>query len=311
MGDTQTWNVARETWGSQKEHWKEITGRIGAWTRVLPWNRPECVFWVGEGSSLHAAVLTANLLEPGGSSRWKIPPRWQGVCASSEFDQQAGRLQGDRQWFVGFSHRGKTTATRKALERAQARGFYTVWIASKELEEGHVDADLFVPAGPMEKVEPHTTALTSAIVAASTLLGDPELKDMWLAESLAPAEKELPEALQGVEEGTWVVGHGAAEWMAKEFALKCLELGGPLLRPVGSEAFFHGPSQFLPGRGKPPSVLWLDGGNDPRMEDWEARYRPEGVAIQRLSLGDLANSPSHTLRALLNLQGLALRLTQA
>ena len=134
MTHSDVWTGARTTWAAQPEHWKEIVARLsgGAWSRSLPWQTPESVFWVGEGSSLHAAALTARILNGGGSeSRWARPPRWEVICPASEFAVAAGRLTGARQWFIGFSHRGKTATTVRASREARARGFFTVWVATQ------------------------------------------------------------------------------------------------------------------------------------------------------------------------------------
>lgn len=315
MTSSDAWTGARSTWAEQPNHWKEIVARLsgGVWSRSLPWDPPETVFWVGEGSSLHAAALTGAVLGGGGPhTRWGRPPRWDIACAASEFAQMAGRLSGPKQWFVGFSHRGQTATTVKALKQARARGFYTVWVASQAIEQPPAEVDLFLPAGPLETVEPHTSAVTSAVVAATTVLGDGSFRDIWLAAILGDriAQPELPESIQGLKDGAWVVSHGAGEWLAREFALKCLELGGPQLRPSASEAFFHGPSLFLPQRGQKTQVLWLDSSEDPREDDWQGRYRPEGLDIRVQSLGGLASDPRTCLQALVRLQGWALAISK-
>ena len=190
-------------------------------------------------------------------------------------------------------------------------------MASKDIDTAPEEAHLTIAAGPLETIEPHTSALSCAIAAASLVIGDANTFDLWRAmTSEFEAEKTLPPAevqewLRARTPG-WVIGHGPAEWMARELSLKCLELGGALLRSSSSEAFFHGFSQFLPERkDQPLRILHLNFGEDPRDAEWRETYTPNGAKIVSWDLRSGGEREYMLARAIFKVQRAALEATRA
>jgi hypothetical protein len=94
-----------------------------------------------------------------------------------------------------------------------------------------------------------------------------------------------------------IIGEWEGEWLAREGALKLLEMAGHPTLSYSSEEFFHGPSRVL---GKEPESLWhISLPKDPRAH-----------AIQELkpavSIDVYGSSPLAFVPALVELQWLAL-----
>lgn len=190
----------------------------------------------GLGSSHHVARLAA----------WDV-----GGVACQPQEVGARVLPRKDDLAVGFSHRGTNKLTLAALARFRAAGAAAVLVAA----EGR-GGD--IASGPLERCEPHTVAVTTAACAAETwLLG----KDAWpkLPEGGLPERAGPPPTI--------LLGEHAGYWLAREAALKLIEMARVAPRVYGSEEFFHGPSWAL----KPDDVIWhVKGPDDPRAGEIQA-----------------------------------------
>lgn len=248
-------SIVEQTLREQAAAVKETAGR------TLSLERPrahERVVLFGLGSSHHVARLVAQDVGGVGCQPQEAPAPRKGDLA------------------IGFSHRGGNKLVREALRRFKNAGAQAVLVTARG-----AGGDL--EAGPLERCEPHTTAVTTAACAAETwLLG----RDVW---------PELPDGnLEKVEAPTILLGEFAGYWLAREGALKLIEMAHAAPRVYGSEEFFHGPSWIL----RPEDRIWhLRGPDDPRA----AEIKAERVF-------ELGEGPGGWAPALVRLQWAALAL---
>ncbi len=256
-------SAVERTLRSQRDVWRDVVARTSQYgARDLPREAPKRIFLFGTGSSHHAAKLCGYALLRD-KTRVRIPVI---SCSSQQMGREFFPTRGD--WAFGFSHRGRTGATLQALEMCRREGAFTVLVAGKGVSLASSLQDLTLVTCPQEAVEPHTVAVTSAICAVTTLLLPARAAEEWDAlTSVGDPNLELmcrragagPEALVGEWEG---------QWLAREGALKLMEMARLPVRSFGSEEFFHGPQYSMSGG------LWhVRMPEDTRIEDLE-KLRP-------------------------------------
>jgi fructoselysine-6-P-deglycase FrlB-like protein len=220
---------------SQREAWKEVSeATLQITNRELPNERPKRILLFGVGSSYYAAKLTAYTL-----IRDKVRERVPVVaCSSMSIGTEVIPTKGD--WVFAFSHRGKTAATRKALEICERAGAFTVLVAAKGVEQSE-RVRFMLPTVELEKVEPHTVSLTTAVCAVTTLLIGAKAAEEWEAlRSIGDPGMDTVRARAG-QGPTLLIGEWEGEWLAREGALKLMEMARLPVRVFGSEEFYHGP----------------------------------------------------------------------
>jgi fructoselysine-6-P-deglycase FrlB-like protein len=174
-------------------------------------------------------------------------------------------------WAFGISHRGKTPATLRALEICHQAGAFTVLVSGKETVTDPPDSVRYVLSTcPLEEVEPHTISVSSAICAITTVLLGTKAAEEWQVLSELP----IPglEALQArAGRGPrLLLGEWIGEWIAREGALKLMEMARLPVRAFSSEEYFHGPRFSEP---KDTSIWHVSLKDDARNSDVRASLR--------------------------------------
>lgn len=238
--------LVEETLRQQRASWREITERMSRLThRDFPPEAPKRILLFGIGSSYFAAKLTAlSLLKD--KCRARVPVV---SCASHEVGLEVIPSKGD--WAIAFTHRGTTKWTQKALEIAARAGAFTIQVSAQGAFESPL-ARLVLNTSFIEKVEPHTIAVTGAICAAtSVLLGAKGVEEWDALQSVG--DPDLDQMRSWVGEGPSILlGEWEGEWLAREAALKLMEMAALPVRAYGSEEFFHGPRLSL----TPQDSIW-------------------------------------------------------
>ncbi len=262
----------------QRALWGEVSARAAALS--APGRRRLLLF--GLGSSGHCAHLTAETLAFGSP---EPPACWAG----SPLD--VGRLVAPRpgDLAVAFSHRGKTPPTLAALERCRRAGAATAMICAAGAAQSRC-ADTVLATGPVERCEPHTSGMTGAVCAATSWLGGREAAAAWQRLAAAPDPDLAAFRRDAGEAPDVVVGHGAGRWVAREGALKFVEMARRPVCAFDSEEYFHGWAFARAG-----AVVWhVAAPQDPRAQLVSARR----FAVSPEALG--------WVEALVQLQWLAL-----
>ncbi|MEN9722250.1 MAG: hypothetical protein RJB38_236 [Pseudomonadota bacterium] len=282
-------SAVERTLRSQRDVWRDVVARTSQYgARDLPREAPTRIFLFGTGSSHHAAKLCGFALLRD-KTRVRIPVI---SCSSQQMGREFFPRRGD--WAFGFSHRGRTGSTLQALEVCRREGAFTVLVAGKGVDLSSKYLDLLLQTCPQETVEPHTVAVTSAICAVTTLLLPARAAEEWDAlTSVGDPNLELlcrragpgPEAIVGEWEG---------QWLAREGALKLMEMAKLPVRSFGSEEFFHGPKYSVTG-----GIWHIRMPEDTRMEDL-ARLKPAHT------VDIYGGSPLAWVPALIELQWLSL-----
>jgi fructoselysine-6-P-deglycase FrlB-like protein len=276
-------NALRE----QREIWREISERvIGISNREFPPEAPKRILLFGVGSSHHAARLTAYALSRA-RDKIRIPVI---ACSSMGIGVEVHPQKGD--WAFGFSHRGKTPVTLRALEACGRAGAFTLMVAAKGI--GECDpAKYILETTPLERCEPHTMSLTGAICAVTTLLLGSKAVEEWDA-LRSIGDPNLDVFRSRVGRGPSVImGEWEGEWLAREGALKLMEMARLPVRAFGTEEFFHGPQFSV----TPDDVIWhVSVPKDPRNGQFRAAHQ----------IGIFGATPLAWIPALVELQWLAL-----
>src|ERR1019366_4997320 len=123
----------------------------------------------------------------------------------------------------------------------------------------------------LEKVEPHTISLTAAVCAVTTLLSGAKAAEEWEAlRSIGDPDLENVKNRAG-KGPTLLIGEWEGEWLAREGALKLMEMARLPVRAFGSEEFFHGPKYSV----KAGSPIWhVSMPKDPRELDLTGDWQP-------------------------------------
>jgi fructoselysine-6-P-deglycase FrlB-like protein len=227
---------------SQRDTWRSVVSRTSQYgARDLPREAPKRIFLFGVGSSYFAAKLCGFAILRD-KTRIRIPVI---SVPSLAIGREVFPTRGD--WVFGFTHRGKTPSTLMALEYCRREGAFTVLVTGKGVSLGSKFQDLVLETCEQESVEPHTVSVTSAICAVTTLLLPVRAAEEWDAlTSVGDPPLELLKKRAGKGPDV-LVGEWEAEWLAREGALKLMEMAKTPVRAFGSEEFFHGPKFSLKG----------------------------------------------------------------
>jgi glucosamine 6-phosphate synthetase-like amidotransferase/phosphosugar isomerase protein len=249
---------------NQGQIWREVVQEIlkDQVSQSFPLKGPKRIFLMGVGSSFFAAQLTAETLF--WARKKQLLSRQVPVLAISSVATGMGYFPQPGDWVFGFSHRGKTEATLNALKACSEAGALTILVASREAEWNPDLSQIFLPTGPLEKCEPHTQGLTSAVCAVTTLFLGQEGGDAWKKLSLQPLPdlSELQKKIQEVP--PLILGEWIGEWLAREISLKLTEMVQARVPVYGSEEFFHGPRVLSLAQDRPESLWYIEVEGDPR-----------------------------------------------
>jgi fructoselysine-6-P-deglycase FrlB-like protein len=256
--------LVEEALRSQAAIWREIADRTSEISdREFPSDPPKRILIFGVGSSHHAARLIGYTLH-----RDKSRPRLPVVaCSSMAIGNEIVPGKGD--WAIAITHRGKTAATLDALEICQRANAFPIMVAGRGVK-GPESTRLLLETCELETVEPHTVSVTSAVCAVSTLLIGAKAREEWEGLGMIPSPN-LEVLQRRLGDGpSVIVGEWEGEWLAREGALKLMEMAKLPVRAFGTEEFFHGP-HFSHG---PDDKLWqVMHARDKRASEVKASYR--------------------------------------
>jgi glucosamine 6-phosphate synthetase-like amidotransferase/phosphosugar isomerase protein len=156
--------------------------------------------------------------------------------------------------------------TLKALQMCKKSGAFCALVAAQGISPDPI-ADLYLPTSEIEKCEPHTFGMTSSVCAVTSLLLGGAILERWqfLASQHDPDLKILRAQVQSPP--TVVLGEREGEWIARETALKLVEMAGVRALVFGSEEYFHGPQLFVQ-QSKIQEKVWYTGSlSDSRQND--------------------------------------------
>ncbi len=282
-----TMSVVEQTLRSQREHWSAIAERTSRTSsRDLPHETPKRILIFGLGSSHFAARLSAYALMRD-KSRLRTPVV---ACSSMAIGTEVIPQKGD--WAIAITHRGGSRPTLEALDLCEKLGAFTVAVTGQDAKP--VEAAKFtLTTVPVEKVEPHSIAVTGAICAITTFLMGAKCIEEWEAlRSIGDPNLELLRSRVG-QGPTLLLGEYEGEWLAREGALKLMEMARLPVRCFGSEEWFHGP-RFSQRKDE---VIWhVSVPKDPRNAEIRADHQ----------IGIYGGTPLAWMPALVELQWLAL-----
>jgi fructoselysine-6-P-deglycase FrlB-like protein len=243
-------SIVEEALREQPRLWREISRRATEIIPDLPMDQPRRILLVGVGSSYYAARLTGLALQKG-----QRLPRAQ-ILSCSSMAILGGEVKAERgDWVLAFSHRGRTPVTLRALEQCQQAGAYGILVAG--VGAPNEVARAVLSTSPLERVEPHTMSVTGAIAAVTSLLlggGGGSILEEWDYLATRCADFDLDRLKERAGKGPSVIlGEWEGEWIAREGALKLMEMAQLPVRAFGSEEFFHGPHHSV-GKG---DAIWV------------------------------------------------------
>lgn len=227
--------LVEETLRSQRGAWANIAEKVAKMARhELPYEAPKRLLIFGLGSSYFAAKLCSYAI-----MRDRTRPRIPTIaCSSMSIGEEIVPQKGD--WAFGITHRGGSVPTIRALELCRRAGLFTVAVCgegAKPVESAHMT----LTTVPQETVEPHTASMTGAICAITSLMMGPKCWEEWDAlRSIGNPDLESLRKKAGNGPAV-IVGEFEGEWVAREAALKLMEMARLPVRVFGSEEFFHGP----------------------------------------------------------------------
>jgi fructoselysine-6-P-deglycase FrlB-like protein len=194
-------------------------------------------------------------------------------------------------WAFGFSHRGKTPHTIDAIQKFKSAGALSILVAGQQAES-MAPVDSILKTTPMERCEPHSFSVTGAICALTTLILGNGISKEW--ERLASeADPDLEQCKDQSKKGSQILlGEWEGEWVAREGALKLMEVAKIPVRAYGTEEYFHGPKHSTK---ESDAVWWVKGSNDERAKK-----------LNTLKIEYASGSPLGWVSALIQLQWLAL-----
>ena len=209
-------SLVEEALRSQATVWREVCERVAAISnREFPPETPKRILLFGLGSSYHAARLIAYTLMRD-KSRPRLPVL---ACSSMAIGTEVIPQRGD--WAIAISHRGTSGATLAAIEACQRANVFTILVSGKGVRcpEG---AQLQFETCELEKCEPHTVSMTSAVCAVTTHFMGIKARDEW--EMLGALGFPSVETMQSrVGNGPAVIlGEWEGDCLAREGALKLM-----------------------------------------------------------------------------------------
>ena len=284
--------IIEQTLREQRDSWKEIAERVSAISsRELPHEPPKRIILFGLGSSFFAAKLAAfSLLRD--KSRQRIPVV---ACSSTSIGIDVLPRSGD--WVFALTHRGTSAVTLQALLLSERLGAFTIMVTGKDVESAP-GARYHLTTVPLERVEPHTSAVTGAICAVTSLIMGQKAVEEWDA-LRSIGDPDLGLYRSRAEMGpTIILGEWEGEWLAHEGALKLMEMAKLPVRAHGSEEFFHGPHHALTAEDKIWHVSMPKDGRNTEIGAMKANLHH--------SIGIFGATPLAWIPALVELQWLAL-----
>jgi fructoselysine-6-P-deglycase FrlB-like protein len=271
---------------TQRETWREISERVSALSsREFPHEPPKRILLFGVGSS-HFAARLIGLTLIRDKSRVRTPVL---SCPSTAIGHDV--LPGKGDWAFALTHRGKSAATLQAMEICDRAGAFTLQVSGKDAPQAE-SARYMLPTVAMETVEPHTISVTGAVCAVTTLLLGAKAVEEWDAlRSIGEPDIEVLKRRAG-DGPAVILGEWEGEWLAREGALKLLEMAKTPALSYGSEEFFHGPRAAV---GSDARVWHVSLPKDPRQSEIKASH----------TIGIFGQSPLAWVPALIELQWLA------
>ncbi len=249
---------------SQRERWREISERsVATHSRDFPFDTPKRILLFGLGSSRFAAKLTGYALIRD-KSRARLP-----VVSCSSMDIGTEVIPGKGDWAFAFSHRGESRPTLDALQACERAGAFTILVCGQGAKNREA-AKYVLETVPQEAAEPHTVSVTGAICAVTNLLMGMKASEEWDALT-SIGDPDLDSVRRRVGAGpTVIIGEWEGEWVAREGALKFMEMARLPVRAFGSEEFFHGPRFSI----TPEDRLWhVSMPKDPRNNEIQPAHR--------------------------------------
>jgi fructoselysine-6-P-deglycase FrlB-like protein len=228
---------------SQRQVWRQVVQEVGSsgLAKSLPLRRPKRILIFGVGSSFFAAKLSAFTLTREMRAQKKKDEIFIYACSSVAVGVEVFPRKGD--WAFGLSHRGRTPITVRALELCKKAGAFTAWMTAKG-GQAHPLANLNVSTSELEKCEPHTIGMTSAICALTTLLSGLQMAENWMSLSENPDPDVKALQAQPISVPSLLIGEWEGEWIAREIRLKLIEMARVRAIVFSSEEFFHGPQLY-------------------------------------------------------------------
>ncbi len=280
-------SVVEQTMRAQRDYWREISTRVAELeSREFPHGGPKRIIFFGLGSSFIAAKLCQLTLKRD-RTRNRVPVI---VCPSTHVGVDAVPAKGD--WVFAFTHRASGGPTLQALQLADRLGAFTVQVSAQGVPQAEF-AQYLLPTVPQERVEPHTAAVTGAICAVTSLLLGSKCVEEWDALRSIPSP-DLDVCRRRAGEGpTIILGEWEGEWLAREGALKMMEMARTPVRAFGSEEFFHGPMFSMTDKDR---VWHISLPKDPRNDEIKSLHQ----------IGVFGSSPLAWMPALLELQWMSL-----
>lgn len=285
-------SIVEDTLRTQRDCWREIAERVSSTVaRDLPMEAPKRILMFGLGSSHYAARLAATAVIRD-RLRTRIPVIG---CPSISIGTEYTPQKGD--WVFAFSHRAGPGPTIQALNLAHQMGAMTVLVCGKGAPAPE-SAQYVLETVPLEKVEPHTTAVSGAICAVTTLmLGQKGVEEWEAVCSIGDPDLDLMRRRAG-EGPSVLLGEWEGQWLAREGALKLMEMARLPVRSYSTEEFFHGPQHAM---GEGDRIWHVSMPKDPREEQLrQGRFRAAHT------IGVFGSSPLAWVPALVELQWLAL-----
>jgi glucosamine 6-phosphate synthetase-like amidotransferase/phosphosugar isomerase protein len=257
-------SLVEEALRSQASVWRDVAERVCSISnREFPSEPPKRILIFGVGSSHFAAQLMAYTLGRD-RSRPRLPVL---ACSSMAIGNEIVPQRGD--WAFAVSHRGTTASTLAAIEICQRSSVFTVLVSGRGVRAPET-VQLQFETCDLEKSEPHTVSMTSAICAVTTHFLGTKIREEW--EALGAIGFPPVEIMQRrVGHGpSLLLGEWEGEWLAREGALKLMEMARLPVRAFGTEEYFHGPRFSV----KPDDVIWqVVHAKDRRASEIKAGYR--------------------------------------
>jgi fructoselysine-6-P-deglycase FrlB-like protein len=280
-------SIVEESLRAQPRLWREISRKATETMSELPLEHARRILLFGAGSSHFAARLTGLALQKG----QRLPRAQIVACSSTAI--LGGEIRAERgDWALAFSHRGRTKVTLQALDQVQQSGAFGILVSGQGAPNEVARQQL--TTSPLETVEPHTMAVTGAIAAVTSLLLGGSVLEEWDYLATRCADFDLDRLKERAGKGPSVIlGEWEGEWIAREGALKLMEMAKLPVRAFGSEEFFHGPRHSV----KPKDVIW----------HCETHKDPRSVEIENaMQISVSSSTPISWVPALVELQWLAL-----